>query len=282
VPFRPSFDVREWWKLARDTFVFAAAGWAFIAYFRVTIIVMSLTASAAQTGYFATSFRILETLVVIPALLISAVFPIFVRAARDDRARLSYAVHRVFQVALIVGVWVAFSVVLGAPFAIEVIGGKGFDPAIDVLRIQGPAIAATFVAFAAGYALLALRRHRELLLANLVPLGASIVLSLVLVPPYEANGGAVSTLVAELLLAGASVYYAMRSELRLRPSWSGSLVVLVSAGVAFAAGDLLPAHDVLKVALASALYFGLLLATGQIPDEVKHAAADALRRVARR
>jgi O-antigen/teichoic acid export membrane protein len=282
IPFRPSFHMAEWWQLARDTLVYAASGWAYIAYFRATIIVMSLTASAAQTGYFATSFRILETLVVVPALMIGAVFPIFVRAARDDRERLSYAVHRVFQVSLIVGVWLALAVVLAAPFAIRVIGGKGFGPSVEVLRIQGFAIAATFVAFAAGYALLSLRRHRELLLANLVPLVASIVLSLLLVPPYQANGGAVATLVAELLLAGASLYYAMRSEVRLRPGWGASAIVLGSAGAAFGAGILLPAHDVLRVALATVVYFALLLVTGQIPDEVRHAAGDALGRLARR
>jgi O-antigen/teichoic acid export membrane protein len=138
------------------------------------------------------------------------------------------------------------------------------------------------VAFASGYALLSLRRHRELLLANLVPLAAAVALSLLLVPPYEANGGAVATLVAELLLAAASVFYAMRSEVRLRPSWGGSALVLLSAGAAFGAGAVLPAHDVLKVALASAIYFALLLATGQIPDEVRHALRDVLRRVARR
>ncbi len=45
-------------------------------------------------GYFATSFRILEVLVVIPGLMVTGVFPIFARAAIDEHERFAYAISR--------------------------------------------------------------------------------------------------------------------------------------------------------------------------------------------
>jgi O-antigen/teichoic acid export membrane protein len=277
LPLRPRFDLGEWRALARDTLVFAAAGSAYIAYFRVTIVVMSLVASATQTGYFATSFRIMEALTPIPLVLIGAAFPIFVRAARDDRARLRHATQRVFDVALIGGAWASMAVVLGAGFAIDVIGGPEFEPSVAVLRIQGVALVATFIAFATSYPLIALRRHRELLLANLVPLAASLPLSLVLVSLFEARGGAVATLAAELMLAGGMVFFAVRSELALNIPWKTVAWVVAATALACAAALALPIGDLPRVGVASVIYFGVLAAFRQLPLEAAAAIGEALR-----
>src|ERR671910_3007867 len=90
--------------LVRDTVPYAVAIALNVAYFRIAIVIMSLLTAALETGYFATSFRILEILLPVPALLVGAVFPILARAAHDDLARLQYASQRVFEASLIAGV----------------------------------------------------------------------------------------------------------------------------------------------------------------------------------
>ena len=52
-----------------------------------------------------------------------------------------------------------------------------------------------------GFVLLSLRRHRELLLANLVALALAVGLTLGLSPVYGAQGAAVATVAAEFGLA---------------------------------------------------------------------------------
>ena len=131
------FDVSEWWDLLRQTLVYSAAAALGVVYFRVAVILMSLISTGVQTGYFSVAFRILEIVAGIPWLVVTAAFPVMARAARDDGERLRYSLQRIFEVSAIVSVWMAVVIYLGAPFAIEVVGGDGFEPAVDVLRVLG-------------------------------------------------------------------------------------------------------------------------------------------------
>jgi len=153
---------------------------------------MSLIATAQQTGDFAISFRVMEVLIGVPAVLAGAAFPIISRSARDDRERFEQASGRLYELCLLSGVLMCLLLTLGAPFVIELITGSSDHPASDVLRIQALAMIATFVATAAGYTLLSLRRHRELLLANLCSLVVVAALAFALVPSMGAEGGAIA------------------------------------------------------------------------------------------
>lgn len=272
MPFRPAFDPREWWALLRETFVYAIAIAVNVAYFRIAIVIMSLLASALEVGYFAASFRILEVLLPIPALVVGAVFPILARAARDDLHRLAYASQRVFEVAVIAGAGLVLALEVGAPLIMEILSGDAGEPAVAVLRIQAPALLATFVAVACGFVLLARRRHRQLLLANLFPFVLSVVLTLLLVPPMGAQGAAIATTVAEWSLAIVSTVLLARAIEGVRLSLRIVGPVLV-AGAVGACSLLIPAPVAIQVAVASGLYLGTLALLRSIPPEL----ADAMR-----
>src|SRR6185437_9846520 len=107
---------------------------------------MSVLSVELEVSYYSAAFRIVEVLTVIPYQLIAAGFPILTRAAfKDDAARLSYAMQRLFDTGLIAGVWMAASVWVGASFAIRVVAGPGFRPSVPVLQIQGIAILMSFM-----------------------------------------------------------------------------------------------------------------------------------------
>lgn len=269
-PLLPRFVTKTWMPLLKDTVSYAAATAVNVAYFRITIIALSLIGTALETGYFATSYRIIEVLIAIPGLLVSAVFPILARAAHSDRVRLNYAVQRVFEVTIIVGVWFALATDLSARFLIHLVAGDRSNPSITVLRIQALALIATFVAMGCGFALLSLRRHRELLIANLVALGCSVALTLALAPTYGAIGAAVATVIAEfgLALTTALLLVHPHTDVRL------NAFIVVAAGLAAGAGAvtaLAPMHEVIRVVAASVIYFGVLAALGTIPPEVRDA-----------
>jgi O-antigen/teichoic acid export membrane protein len=271
VPLRPSFDVGAWRALLRDTLPFAVAIAINASYLRIAIVALSLSASDLEMGYFATSHRILEVFLVLPGLLVFSVFPIMARAARDDVDRLAFAVRRVFEVSLILGVWFLIVLELGADFAIHVVGGAEAEPAKDILRVQALAVVATSVTMACGYPLLALRKHSAILLSNLCALGASITLLAVLVPPYEARGAAVATIGAELALAVATALLLARAHERIQVAWDVLPPVLLAAGLAFSITFLPGAHDVVKLALATAMYFGALKVFGRLPPGIRQA-----------
>lgn len=271
MPLRPAFDVSTWGPLLRDTLPYAAAVALNVLYFRLTIILMSLIADEVETGYFSTSFRIVEILIGLPALVIGAAFPILARADRDDPERFARASGRIFELAAIAGAWLVMCLELGAGFAIDVLGGENAEPATAVLRIQGIAVAATFIAVACGYPLLSLRRHAALVIANVAALVATVTLTLALVPAHQARGAAIATVAAEVALAVANSVLLLRSRAGASLPLSALLVALVAALAGGAAGALVGIHPVVQVVVASVVFAAVLRALGRFPDELREA-----------
>jgi O-antigen/teichoic acid export membrane protein len=269
-PLRPTFDTGAWWELLKDTIPFAAATAITAVYFRISLVLLDLVASDLETGYYATSYRILEVVIAIPALLVSAVFPVIARAAEADEERLRYIVGRVTETGLILGPWMALCLILGADTIIDVIAGDEGAPAADVLRIQAPAVIATFIAVGCAFPLLSLRRHREVLVANVAALVGSVTLTLALAPWAGAEGAAAATVVAELLLAGGMAVMLRRARPSLRVPL-GSLPPIALATALATATLLLPVHEAIRVVLATGLYFGVLALLGRIPEELRDA-----------
>lgn len=271
MPLRPSFEVDEWWLLLRQVLPYAAAAAIGVIYFRVTVIVMSLIAGELETGYYATAYRVLEVLIAIPQLLIGATLPILARAARDDEERLRYVLQRLFDAMLIVGAWVALAVVIGAPFAVEVLAGGEADPAVPALRIQALALAANFLATGWMYGLLSLRHHASLLVLSAVALVISVTLTLVLVPRHGADGAAIAVTVGELAVAVMALGLLRRARRDLWPSFATVPRVLPAVALAAAAGFVPGIGPVAGVAAATVVYVGVLAALRAIPAELLQA-----------
>jgi O-antigen/teichoic acid export membrane protein len=278
---RPSFHAGRWWGLLRETIPWAIIAAVSIVYFRLALVLMSLISSAVQTGYFATSFRITEVLVAIPVLVISAAFPILARAEREDSARFDFASGRIFELALFAGTLLVLALEVGAGFAIHVIAAHKADPSIAVLRIQGLALIASFVAVACGYPLLMLRRYREVLFANLLALAISAILTLSLAPSHGARGAALAALVAEVGLALSQAVMLRRAAPGVAMRASTVVAVAVGGGAAVAVGLALPVHPLIGAPVAVAVYLTILRLLGRLPPELGELLSGLLRRPAR-
>ena len=168
-------------ELVRDVLPYSLAITAAAIYFYLAVVLVSLLASGKTLGYFSVSGSGGSGAPRLPALAIGAAFPIFSRAARDDRVRLKYALSRVFEVSLLAGVFVALCLAVGASVVVEVVGGPKFARAAPLLAIQGVGLGATFLGAVWANGLLSLRRYREILAINLsaLVLGGGLVAALV-------------------------------------------------------------------------------------------------------
>lgn len=268
IPVLPSFDRAEWVVLVRDVLPFAAATAIASIYFRLAIVMLSLISTARQTGYFGAAFRVVEVLVVVPQLVVQGAFPIFARAARDDHARLAYAVQRTFEACAVLGGALAVSLVLGAEFVIEVVAGPEFGPAADVLRIQALTVLVVFAAVPWSYAMLSLRRHRAILAVTLLALTLNAALVAILGSAYGAEGAAVGTLLADAASFVASGIYLAWKAPAMRPQ----VGVLARIGLALAAAAVLMVvpglTPALRMAIGTAVYAIAALAVRAIPPEL--------------
>jgi O-antigen/teichoic acid export membrane protein len=268
VPLLPTLRLRDWGGLMRDTLTYSLATAVTAVYFRVAIIVVSLASTGRQTGYFSASFRVIDVLVTVPGLLVGVAFPIFARAARDDRARLEYAVGRVTDALWILGLGVVVVLVVGAPFLIAVVGGPHFRPSGPVLRIEGLATVATFVGAVWGYALLSLHRTREILVASGLALILTVILNSTLAAADGAQGAAIATMTSEYVYVAMLGFALYSTGLRPTIAWGSIPRSLAAAALAIATLAIPHLPDVAHIAIAVPVYGLALLALRAVPAEL--------------
>jgi O-antigen/teichoic acid export membrane protein len=268
-PIAPSWDLAAWRALLREAAAFSVATAVVTLYAYVAIVLLWIVSSEEQAGYFNASFRVFIVVVSIAGLLVTSAFPVLARAARDDAKRLAYAGQRVFDVAAAFGGFFAVVTVLGARPIIDVVAGlPEFDPAVDVLRVQGAATFASFILASLGFTLISLRLHRSLLLANLVAFVTSLVLVLTLGAADGARGAAWATLAGETVLALGYFTALMRHDPSARPSLRLLWRLALAAAAALALVLVPGVPDVVLAAMGGLVYAALAAALGAVPPEL--------------
>jgi O-antigen/teichoic acid export membrane protein len=271
ITIRLSFDWKAWRALFAETLPYAIAVSIGAIYFYVTVIVMSLIASANQTGLFATSFRVIQVALGIPILLLTAIFPLMSDERLDRDSATGDMFGKVFSVAVIGGVWMSLAMALGAPFIIDVIAGNPGRGAVSVLRIQGLVFIPSFISSSCGLILISLRQYRRIMIVSSAALAVNIVLALALVPVLGAKGGALGDVLTEALVATALTALLLRAVPHHPIKASVAPPVLLAAAVS-ALVLLLPFGSAARVITATVIYFGVLMLTRTIPTEVTDAA----------
>ena len=264
----PTFNWTRWRTLFASVLPYSVAVAAYALYFRVSVLLVSAFSSPEQLGFFSASFRIIEFLTIMPSMLVGSALPIFARSARDDQERFAYAVSRVFEVAMIVGCWVALSIAALAPLAISILGGSSYNPASRVLAIQGIALAATFVDYVWGFALLSMQKYHWILLLNFGALLVNVALVAPLASVYGAMGAALGTAVAEVLLAIAGAAVIRRQGVALTSTGRTVACVGISTMLAIAPVFLTGIEPIARFALITIVFGIALLGTRAIPIEV--------------
>jgi O-antigen/teichoic acid export membrane protein len=269
VRLTPTFDRAQWVHMARELLPFAAASAIGAIYFRVEIIVLSLVSSELETALFGAAFRITEVVVGIPWLVASAALPVVARAAHNDRERLAYVLRQLFGASLTAGAGIAVAIFLGAQFALEVVAGPKYDASVEVLQIQSITVLFTFLVTQWGFALLALRRTRALLVVNAVALTVAVGLAVGLGSEYGAPGASVALVVAEALLATGYAISLTRADRSL--SVGLGLVPRVALAVAAAIGiaELTSLPSLPATIVGLIVYLGGLALLGALPPEVR-------------
>lgn len=265
----PRFDLARWRTLLKETALYALATALGAVYFQIALITTSLLTDERETGVFGVAFRIVELANGIPWLVAGSVFPVLAHAAANDVARLRYAVDRVTHAGMIAGGLFAIGIVLGAPFALEVVAGDEGEPAVGVLRILGLGVMATFLVAAWGFVLLSRQQYGLLLRANAAAFVLAIVASLLVIPHFGAEGSAAVTAGLELTLAGLYGTLLWRQLPGLDLGRQLAVRLLAALALAFAVGVPLLAVGSVPATVAGVLvYLAVLWRTDAVPQEL--------------
>lgn len=237
---RPRLARRDATRLLAEALPLAVAIAMNVVYLRLLVILVSLTESEEETGLYATSFRIFEMLIGIPALVLSVALPLLAVAGERDVERLRYGLQRMMEVAAVLSLGLALTTVVLAGPVIHLLAGSEYDGAAPILRIQAWALVPLFLGQVVVLALISLRRQQSLALANLLALVLVVLLGLSLIPLFGGRGAATAGVIAEAALFAALLLLLSRAEPSVVPRfgfvWRPLVALAAGAGVGFVPG----------------------------------------------
>jgi O-antigen/teichoic acid export membrane protein len=168
-------------------------------YFRIDLVMLEALGSVAATGLYASAYRIMEVLGILPALALGVLFPRFARMLQDDLGR----ARELYLLATRLLVWLGFVVgAVGIVFARPILELLYTDSYLDAAApLVWLMIALIFLfAHAANVTVLfagtELRRVVEL---SFLTAGFNVVANLLLIPRFGAAGAAAATAGSEFL-----------------------------------------------------------------------------------
>jgi len=183
-----------------------------------------------EVGLYSLSYRIVELIGILPAIVMTSVFPLLSSYLNDSRERAARTVDAAGDLFVAIGVPIAAGGLIVAPELVRAIGGDDFAGAADALRLLLFAIALAFVSGLFGHALIAGGRQASALRLGLGALAFNLVLNVALIPPYGIEAAAAVAVASELVLVTGGLLL-VRRELGLAPRFTLMWRVVVAAGL---------------------------------------------------
>jgi O-antigen/teichoic acid export membrane protein len=168
-------------------------------YFRGDTLFLWFFSGAAELGAYSVAYKVLEGAMILPAILLSAVFPPLARA-HGDRERQRRWERVVVTALLALGVPVGLCICVGSPLIIRVVFTSEFARGMPSLRLLGLAVPFIYVNYGLTHFLIARDLgHRNLQFAALM-LAVNTVLNLLAIPHWQGPGAAFATVGTEVAL----------------------------------------------------------------------------------
>ncbi len=251
-----------WWPLARRSGPWGLQEVFGQITFRVGIIVLFVIAGREVAGEYRSAYQLLEATLFLPWSIGTSVLPLLARARRGEATGDEPPLEAVTRgsIELVVALMLPVALILGfcAEPLIELLYSGAVPGAADVL----PFLAAASLIYGIGHiaGLVALSHLPGRRTVEITALSAAFAVTsvLLLVPGEAARGAAIAALATEALLAGLSLWLAVRAA---GPSILGGVLALPLVGGAAMALVLTQTHEQLlrSVVLGGATYAAVVL-----------------------
>lgn len=180
-------------------------------YYRIDSVMLYQISGADEAGYYAVSYRLVDQVQIIPIAIVGALFPMISEAAHSDPARLRRFVCAGWEILMGMALpIVAIGVVVAHPLIGLLFGSEFEGPSGTVLIIIWPVVIAIFLGYLGGALVPALDIVKIWTVIAFAGAAGNVVLNLILIPPFAANGAAVATIATEFPVALVTLWVGLR------------------------------------------------------------------------
>jgi O-antigen/teichoic acid export membrane protein len=239
-------------------------------FFKIDIVLLEMLKGSQTVGYYATAYKWVDGLLIVPSTLTFAVYPALSRFAeqRSEGLRAAYeaSVRALVCLALPLAIGVAF---LSGDLILLLGGWAYFPQSADALTILIWFLPFSFVNGLTQYALIAVHRQRFITVAFVIAASFNLVANLLFIPTYGFYAASVVTVLSEIVLL-VPFLIAVRQSIGW-PKWSHTVGKPLLAGGLMLLVALASRQVEIHVGLVAAvlIYIAALRALGVFsPEEI--------------
>jgi len=247
-------------------------------YYRTDVVILSKLGSPEVVGWYAAAYRLFDTLVFMPSIVVGAVMlPIMSRLSVISRGELARVVRRGIDMMLILGVPTCVGLfMLAEPIVLAIYGRAEFLPTASALRWLAPGLLVLYVNSVLAATLVSIDRERRMTIISALAVPVSVGLNLMLIPQFQHTGAAAVKTAIEVMILGCLLLNVPRDVLggaSLRVLWKTAVASGAMCAVVFLLGS---QHLGVLVLSGIGTYVVAGIALRLIPDDDLRALRGAL------
>ncbi len=205
--YKPDFNVAAMKTLFLRALPLGLTLVANLVYFRIDSIILTLTRSTEEVGFYGLAYKFFEFPLVLPVFFMNTIYPVLIstNAGTKRGKRTGDILLKSARILVVSGIITAVVFWIGAPFLTLV--RDEFASAIPYLRILSLGLPFFFLSNLTMWALITYKKTVALWIMYTSAMIITLIASLVVIPIYGAMGASILTVVSEAaLLVISSIY----------------------------------------------------------------------------
>ncbi len=207
------FDRRHAGDLLRQGWMIYLASFFAVIYLKIDQVMLRWLAEPAEVGIYAVAARLSEVWYFVPTAIVASIFPKLIELRESNPELFQHRLQQVFDGLAVLGMLIALSVMILAPWLIPLFFGVDYAASAGILVIHTWASVFIFMRAALSkWILIENALYFSLLTQGLGAL-SNVVLNYILIPVYGGEGAAFATLVSYTIAS----FFAVSLHRRTRP-----------------------------------------------------------------
>lgn len=181
-------------SLLREGVPFVALGLFGTLYQRVDVLLMPMFVSSSEIGQYATAYRMLEALLILPAVIATAAFPVMIKTLHSDFSSYREVAGKSMRFGLVIaGLVVGVLFVVAEPIIVFVFGEE-FQASANLFQVLLWGLFFQSVNNTLGRSMIAANLEKFFIPLSGIALTSNVLLNLYLLPRMGAMGASIATL----------------------------------------------------------------------------------------
>lgn len=171
-----------------------------IIYFKVDVVMLSMfKVSNSQIGLYSAAIKLIEILNVIPAIFVSAIFPILAGFSEELKSELELTIKRAYRFLLLIAVPIVVTIAIRSKDVVSAIYGDDYAGSSIALKILILTSLFIFPNFLLSNMIIVVNRQKLNAIFAFVCLLLNVGLNIFLIPRYGFVGAGIATVLTDML-----------------------------------------------------------------------------------